>query len=61
MRHANGEMLSYGEGGLRLFYYATETFADFTLRLQFKILDAAKHNSGVFVRFAVPPSTFRRR
>ena len=54
MRHANGEMLSYGEGGLRLFYYATETFADFTLRLQFKVLDAAKHNSGVFLRFTDP-------
>ena len=65
MRHANGEMLSYGDGGLRLFYYATETFADFTLRLQFKILDAAKHNSGVFVRFAdptfdLPPSLSQR-
>ena len=40
----------------RLFYYATETFGDFTLRLQFKIFDAAKHNSGVFVRFPVRPS-----
>ena len=28
-------------------YYATETFSDFTLRLQFRILDPAKHNSGV--------------
>ena len=54
MLHANGEMLSYGDGGLRLFYYATETFADFTLRLQFKIFDAVKHNSGVFVRFPRP-------
>lgn len=54
MRHANGEMLSYGEGALRLFYYATETFTDFTLRLQFKILDATRHNSGVFVRFPDP-------
>jgi choline dehydrogenase-like flavoprotein len=54
MLHVNGEMLSYGDGGLRLFYYATETFADFTLRLQFKIFDAAKHNSGVFVRFPRP-------
>jgi hypothetical protein len=54
MLHADGEMLSYGEGGLRLFYYAAETFADFTLRLQFKIFDAARHNSGVFVRFARP-------
>ena len=26
MLHVNGEMVSYGDGGLRLFYYATETF-----------------------------------
>jgi choline dehydrogenase-like flavoprotein len=54
MLHVNGEMVSYGDGGLRLFYYATETFTDFTLRLQFKIFDTAKHNSGVFVRFPRP-------
>jgi hypothetical protein len=54
MLHINGEMVSYGDGGLRLLYYATETFGDFTLRLQFKIFDTAKHNSGVFVRFPRP-------
>lgn len=54
MLHLNGEMVSYGDGDLRLFYYATETFGDFTLRLQFKIFDAAKHNSGVFIRFPRP-------
>jgi 3-keto-disaccharide hydrolase/GMC oxidoreductase len=54
MLHVNGEMVSYGDGGLRLFYYATETFGDFTLRLQFKIFDTAKHNSGVFVHFPRP-------
>jgi len=54
MLHVNGEMVSYGDGGLRLFYYAPETFGDFTLRLQFKIFDTAKHNSGVFVRFPRP-------
>ena len=54
MLHLNGEMVSYGEGGLRLFYYAIETFADFTLRLQFRIFDPAKHNSGVFIRFPRP-------
>lgn len=54
MLHLNGEMISYGDGGLRLFYYAAEIFGDFTLRLQFKIFDAAKHNSGVFVRFPRP-------
>jgi len=54
MAHLNGEMVSYGDGGLRLFYYATETFGDFTLRLQFRIFDPAKHNSGVFLRFPRP-------
>ena len=42
MLHLNGEMVSYGDGGLRLFYYATETFGDFTLRLQFRIFDAGE-------------------
>jgi hypothetical protein len=54
MVQCNGEMVSYGDGGLRLFYYATESFTDFTLRLQFKIFDPAKHNSGVFIRFPRP-------
>ena len=54
MIHLNGEMVSYGDGGLRLFHYATETFSDFTLRLQFRIFDLANHNSGVFVRFPRP-------
>jgi len=54
MAHINGEMVSYGEGGLRLFYYATEQFSDFTLRLQFRIVSRAAHNSGVFLRFPRP-------
>jgi hypothetical protein len=54
MLHLNGEMVSYGDGGLRLFYYATEMFSNFTLRLQFRIFDAANHNSGVFIRFPRP-------
>jgi hypothetical protein len=54
MLHLNGEMVSYGDGGLRLFYYATEMFSDFTLRLQFRIFDQSAHNSGVFVRFPRP-------
>jgi hypothetical protein len=54
MLHVNGEMMSYGGGGLRLFYYATEQFTDFTLRLQFRIVDSMAHNSGVFVRFPRP-------
>ena len=58
MLHLNGEMVSYGDGGLRLLYYATELFSDFTLRLQFRIFDAANHNSGVFVRFPRPSLDF---
>jgi hypothetical protein len=54
MLHLNGEMVSYGDGGLRLLYYAAETFSDFTLRLQFRMFDPAKHNSGVFLRFPRP-------
>jgi hypothetical protein len=52
--HLNGELVSYGEGALRLFYYAAEQFGDFTLRLQFRIFDSANHNSGVFIRFPRP-------
>ena len=54
MIHLNGQLISYGDGGLRLLYYATETFGDFTLRLQFRIFDPANHNSGVFIRFPRP-------
>jgi hypothetical protein len=58
MAHLDGEMVSYGDGGLRLFYYAVEAFANFTLRLQFRIFDLARHNSGVFVRFPQPSLDF---
>lgn len=54
MLDINGELVSYGGGGLRLFYYAAEAFGDFTLRLQFRIFDMAAHNSGVFLRFPRP-------
>ncbi|KAB2836218.1 MAG: DUF1080 domain-containing protein, partial [Candidatus Brocadia sp.] len=54
MLHLNGEMVSYGEGALRLFFYATELFGDFTLRAQFRIFDLANHNSGIFLRFPRP-------
>ncbi|MEX8519019.1 MAG: family 16 glycoside hydrolase [Leptothrix sp. (in: b-proteobacteria)] len=54
MAHVNGEMVSYGGNGLRLFFYAAELFGDFTLRMQFRIFDATRHNSGVFVRFPRP-------
>jgi len=52
--HVSGELVSYGDSGLVLFYYAKETFTDFTLKLQFRIFDRANHNGGVFVRFPAP-------
>ena len=58
MLHSNGEMVSYGDGGLRLFYYVVETFSNFTLRLQFRIVDVNAHNSGVFIRFPNPTLDF---
>jgi hypothetical protein len=58
MFHSDGEMVSYGDGGLRLFYYAVEKFSDFTVRLQFRIMDANAHNSGVFIRFPAPGLDF---
>jgi choline dehydrogenase-like flavoprotein len=55
MLHVDGEMVSYGDGPLRLFAFAAKEFlGDFTLRLQFKTFDARKHNSGVFLRFPRP-------
>ena len=54
MTHINGEMVSYGGDGLRLFFYAIELFGDFNLRMQFRIFDTANHNSGVFLRFPRP-------
>jgi len=58
MMHVNGEMVSYGNGALRLFFYAAETFGDCTVRLQFRIFDVTNHNSGVFVRFPRPTLDF---
>lgn len=54
MLFLNGEMISYGENALRLFYYAAESFGNYTLRLQFRISDLSNHNSGVFLRFPRP-------
>src|SRR5258705_1017514 len=51
MLHLNGEMVSYGDGGLRLFYYAAEMVSDFTLRLQFPIFDQVALNNGGVIRF----------
>jgi hypothetical protein len=46
--------VTFGGGDFGLLYYAREAFADFTLRVQFRIFDPVNHNSGVFVRFRDP-------
>ncbi|HEX8171703.1 MAG TPA: family 16 glycoside hydrolase [Thermoanaerobaculia bacterium] len=48
-----GEIVTYGTGDFGLLYYGFKAFSDFTLRLQFRVLDATA-NSGVFVRFRDP-------
>src|SRR5262249_26497187 len=44
----------YGGRDFGLLYFAGRAFADFTLKLQFRIFDTQNHNSGVFVRFRDP-------
>jgi len=50
----NDEIVTYGTRDFGLLYYAAEAFADFTLRVQFRIFDLQNHNSGIFVRFRDP-------
>lgn len=49
----DGTIVAQPGGGLGLFYYARQSFGDFTLRLQFR-LERLDDNSGVFVRFRDP-------
>jgi hypothetical protein len=49
----DGQIVTYGNGDLGLLYYAAEAFANFTLRVEFKVFDPGA-NSGVFVRFRDP-------
>jgi Domain of Unknown Function (DUF1080) len=61
----NGELASYGSADFSLLYYAAQAFADFHLRLQFRVFDPANCNSGVFIRFRSPlerlPNVLRQR
>ncbi|HET7037374.1 MAG TPA: family 16 glycoside hydrolase [Thermomicrobiaceae bacterium] len=50
----NGQIVTYGGQDFGLLYHATQPFADFTLKVQFRIFNAQNHNSGVFVRFRDP-------
>jgi choline dehydrogenase-like flavoprotein len=60
-----GELVSYGSSDFALLYYAPQAFADFRLRLQFKVFDPNNANSGVFIRFRNPlepmPAMLRQR
>ena len=61
----NGELASYGSADFSMLYYAAQAFADFHLRLQFRVFDPANCNSGVFIRFRNPlerlPDILRQR
>jgi hypothetical protein len=50
----DGEIVTFGSGDFGLLYYARNPFADFTLRVQFRVFDLVNHNSGIFVRFRDP-------
>jgi Domain of Unknown Function (DUF1080) len=59
----DGEIVTYGVTDFGLLCYAAKTFADFTLRVQFRVVHAKGElftdstrvqNSGVFVRFRDP-------
>jgi hypothetical protein len=50
----NGEIVTLGTGDFGLLYYSRQTFADFTIRVQFPLMDGAAHNSGIFIRFRDP-------
>lgn len=50
----NGEIVTYGNRDFGLLYYADEPFADFTLKVQFRIFDTNNANSGIFVRVRNP-------
>lgn len=50
----DGQLATTGSGDHALLYYAASGFTNFVLRLQFRVVDAANHNGGVFVRIRQP-------
>jgi len=50
----DGAIVTVGSGDFAVLYYAPSTFDDFVLRLEFRLSDSLKDNSGVFVRFRNP-------
>ncbi len=49
----DGQIVTYGGADFGLLYYG-KPFADFTLKVQFRVFDPANQNSGIFVRFRDP-------
>jgi choline dehydrogenase-like flavoprotein len=52
--YVDGQIVTVGNGDLALLYFPGKAYADFVLKLQVRIFDAANHNSGVFLRFQNP-------
>src|SRR5262249_46236941 len=52
--YVDGQIVTIGAGDHAVLYFPQQRFADFQLKLQFRIFDPASHNSGVFVRFQNP-------
>ncbi len=50
----DGALVAQPGGDIGLLFYALRPFGDFTLRLQFRLVDPNNDNSGVFVRFRSP-------
>jgi len=50
----DGSLVAQPGSDIGLLFYALKPFGDFTLRLQFRLVDPNNDNSGVFVRFRNP-------
>jgi Domain of Unknown Function (DUF1080) len=48
------ELVTAGSEDFAVLYYASTAFSDFLLRLEFRLTDPTKDNSGIFVRFRNP-------
>jgi hypothetical protein len=48
------EIVTSGNSDFALLYYASATFSDFALTLEFRLSDPLRDNSGIFIRFRNP-------
>lgn len=54
LRLVDGQIATLGNGDHALLYYQPAAFANFILRVQFRIVEGVFHNGGVFVRVRRP-------